>query len=131
VDAATVDPQQELHRLVYAASQGDLATLRAASSVDLLHQADYDGRTPLHLACAEGHAAVVRYLVVDVGVDARCKDRWGNTPHHEATKWRRKLVVGGAADAGTDGNAAKAVEEATLAAWDEACAWLQPEGAAV
>ena len=103
------DPQQELHRLVFAASRGDLTTLQSAASVDLLHQADYDGRTPLHLACAEGHAAVVRYLVVDVGVDAQCKDRWGNTPHHEASKWRRKLAGG-----------------TSEAAWDEVCVWLQP-----
>ena len=112
-DEQADDPQQELHRLVFAASRGNLATLRAASSTDLLHQADYDGRTPLHLACAEGHAAVVRYLALEVGVDTLCKDRWGNTPLHEATKWRRKLV-------GMEGDAS------AVAAWDEASAWLQP-----
>jgi ankyrin repeat protein len=40
---------------------------------------DYDGRTPLHLACEEGHLEVVKYLV-SVGADINCQDRWGTTP---------------------------------------------------
>lgn len=120
VGSTIVDSQHELHRLILAASKGDLATLQAASSTDLLYKADYDSRTPLHLACAEGHAAVVRYLVLDVGVDAQCKDRWGNTPHHEATKWRRKLVE-------TKG-AETEVGVAAVVVWDEVCTWLRAEG---
>lgn len=118
------DPQQELHRLVFAASRGDLDTLQSASSVDLLHQADYDGRTPLHLACAEGHAAVVRYLVADVGVDTQCKDRWGNTPHHEATKWRRKLV-----GQQTEEGATTEAGAAAVVVWDEVCTWFRSDEA--
>lgn len=90
-DGTEITPQQELHQLIYAASHGDLETLRNASSQDALHLHDYDGRTPLHLACVEGRSEVIRYLVTEVNVDVVCKDRWGNTPHHEASKWRRKL----------------------------------------
>ena len=98
-------PQQALHQLIYAASHGDLETLQNASRQDALHLHDYDGRTPLHLACAEGHSEVVQYLVTEVNVDVVCKDRWGNTPHHEASKWRRKLEE-------------QAASEETLKQWD-------------
>ena len=43
-------------RLLYAASQGDLDELRAALATGCNpNAADYDGRTALHLAAAEGH----------------------------------------------------------------------------
>ncbi len=38
--------------------------------------ADYDGRTALHLACAEGHLNVVRLLLEHCGVSHKVKDRW-------------------------------------------------------
>lgn len=82
-------PQNALHRVMYAASKGDVAVLRAADAATL-SEADYDGRTPLHLACAEGHGAAVKYLV-DAGVPTDPKDRWGNTPAHEASKHGAKL----------------------------------------
>ena len=37
---------------------------------------DYDKRTPLHLAAAEGHTDVVKFLIEDCGVDAEVKDRY-------------------------------------------------------
>lgn len=39
-----------------------------------LYQADYDGRTPFHLAAANGHIEVVRFLI-EGGVDPNVKDR--------------------------------------------------------
>lgn len=51
----------------------------------ILNMGDYDRRTPLHLAAAEGHVEMVEFLL-KVGVHANPKDRWGNTPIHEATK---------------------------------------------
>jgi len=39
---------------------------------------DYDGRSPLHVATAEGNKAVVEYLVKQ-GARADVADRWGNT----------------------------------------------------
>lgn len=37
--------------------------------------ADYDGRTALHLACAEGHLHVVKLLLEQCGVPLNPKDR--------------------------------------------------------
>jgi glutaminase len=45
--------------------------------------ADYDGRTPLHLAAAEGQPEVVRYLLA-AGAGPQPVDRWGGTPLSDA-----------------------------------------------
>ena len=39
-------------------------------------QGDYDQRTALHLAAAEGHVEVVRFLLEKCKVDPRPKDRY-------------------------------------------------------
>ena len=46
---------------------------------------DYDGRTPLHLACAEGKLASAQILVA-AGALLDCVDRWGLTPEKEARR---------------------------------------------
>ena len=51
----------------------------------LLDMGDYDKRCPLHLAAAEGHVDMLKYLL-SKGIDSAPKDRWGNTPFFEATK---------------------------------------------
>ncbi len=78
-DAATIE-------LIYAVSSGDLDAVRTfvARGVDL-GSCDYDLRTPLHLAAAEGHKDVVGYFV-EQGVSAEVRDRWGATPADEAMR---------------------------------------------
>ena len=51
----------------------------------LLDSADYDRRTCVHLAAAEGHEKVVNFLIAR-GATIHPKDRWGNTPVHEVRK---------------------------------------------
>jgi glutaminase len=72
--------------MIWAASCGDLNAMRrlVAQGVSL-EKADYDRRTPLHLAAAEGHDHVVQYLIAQ-GVDLDPQDRWGHTPLDEAVR---------------------------------------------
>jgi glutamate dehydrogenase len=45
---------------------------------------DYDGRTPFHLAAAEGHQHILEYLKDLPGATMNVRDRWGNTPLTDA-----------------------------------------------
>ncbi|KAM9484152.1 glutaminase kidney isoform, mitochondrial-like [Salvelinus alpinus] len=54
----------------------------ALSSMDM-EQRDYDSRTALHVAAAEGHAEVVRFLLEACKVNPVPIDRWDKTPMEE------------------------------------------------
>ncbi|KAA0715530.1 Glutaminase kidney isoform, mitochondrial [Triplophysa tibetana] len=71
--------------LLFAAYSGDMSALRrfALSSIDM-EQRDYDSRTALHVAAAEGHVEVVKFLLEACKVNPSPKDRWGYTPIDEA-----------------------------------------------
>ena len=47
--------------------------------------ADYDRRTALHLACANGHTETVRVLLA-AGADTGVRDNFGAQPLHEACR---------------------------------------------
>ena len=69
---------------IHAASRDDVDELkRLVAHGHHLDRADYDGRTPLHLASVEGQVAAVRYLLAQ-GVEREPLDRWGNTPLDDA-----------------------------------------------
>ena len=72
--------------LIYASYRGDLEAIKRyiIKGVDI-NQGDYDGRTALHLAAAEGHENCVSFLITN-GANARAKDRWGATPLDDAKK---------------------------------------------
>jgi hypothetical protein len=76
------------------------AIVSAGASVNC---AAYDGRTPLHLASAEGHADLVRYIIAAGGrPDAR--DRWGRTPLADAVAEGHAAVEHALRLAGSVGN---------------------------
>ena len=50
-----------------------------------VNSADYDQRTPLHLASCEGHLGVVSALI-ELGANVSCTDRWHCTPLDEARR---------------------------------------------
>jgi len=79
--------------LIWAASNGDLKEVRRlyAEGVDL-SMADYDGRTPLHLAASEGKTSVVEFLLRK-NVDTSAIDRWGGSPLDDAKKSGNKEVI--------------------------------------
>ena len=74
-----------LYQIIQFASNDEVEKLKALPDKSVFGSSDYDGRTPLHLACAEGHARVVRVLL-DAGVKVGAADRWGNTPLDEARR---------------------------------------------
>ncbi|XP_055027930.1 60 kDa lysophospholipase isoform X2 [Misgurnus anguillicaudatus] len=76
-----------------AAKIGDIEALEAIKEMGAdLSMADYDGRTPLHIAACDGHLKVVQYLLSQ-GATVYAKDRFGNTPLRNAVRFRHKDVV--------------------------------------
>ncbi|KAH8071808.1 serine/threonine kinase [Aureococcus anophagefferens] len=101
-------------RLLEAAKRGDVGGIRAllASGVDV-NGGDYDKRTALHLAAAEGHADAVRFLIDEkAAIDAHGAAETGRRPRassaadavgalceaarHGDTATLRELIDGGA-----------------------------------
>ena len=63
-----------------AAATGDLEGLRQrAPHTEVNAVANYEGRTPLHLAASFGSSEAVTFLI-ELGADVSAADRWGNTP---------------------------------------------------
>ena len=79
--------------LCWAASEGDLHEIKrlTANGMDL-NESDYDGRTALHLACANGHVNIINYLAKK-GVNLSAKDNMGNTPLDDAKLSDNKQVI--------------------------------------
>ncbi|XP_050989148.1 60 kDa lysophospholipase [Labeo rohita] len=76
-----------------AAKNGDIEALEAIRDMGTdLNKANYDGRTPLHIAACEGQVNVVEYLL-GKGVSIYAKDRFGDTPLRNAILLRHKDVV--------------------------------------
>jgi ankyrin repeat protein len=81
-------------RLCRAAARGDLEALRKCIVAEgvRVNACDYDRRSALHLAAAEGHASVAEFLV-GARADVNARDRWGNTPLRDAERgWHVKVV---------------------------------------
>uniref|UniRef100_A0A8C4IIY7 glutaminase n=1 Tax=Dicentrarchus labrax TaxID=13489 RepID=A0A8C4IIY7_DICLA len=88
------DPNKSVVNLMFAAYSGDVSSLRrfALSAVDM-EQTDYDSRTALHIAAAEGHVEAVIFLTEICKVNPHMKDRWGNTPIDDAMQFGHDVVV--------------------------------------
>ncbi|XP_042348133.1 glutaminase kidney isoform, mitochondrial [Plectropomus leopardus] len=88
------DPNKSVVNLMFAAYSGDLSALRrfALSAVDM-EQRDYDSRTALHIAAAEGHVEAVVFMTEICKVNPHMKDRWGNTPLDDAMQFGHDVVV--------------------------------------
>lgn len=72
--------------LIFYASTGNLKEIRRLVALGKdINAPDYDRRTALHLACAEGHLDAVKYLVVH-GARKDIKDRFGNDAVAEAER---------------------------------------------
>ncbi|KAH8054773.1 3',5'-cyclic-nucleotide phosphodiesterase [Aureococcus anophagefferens] len=86
----------ELQRTVSlwdAAALGDVDLCKDALALLDVDAADYDSRTALHYAAAEGHYDCVLYLVDVAGASTDCLDRYGNTPLSVALRQKRQSCV--------------------------------------
>ena len=57
------------------------------------HAHDYDGRTPAHLASAEGHLDVLSYLIKTHHINVNAQDKFGNTVLADAVHHKKQSVV--------------------------------------
>jgi len=99
-DAKRIDPRIPVARwrashvseALWAASKGDIRTLERLHAEQYnLESGDYDRRTPMHLAAAEGHREVVDFLLKQ-GVSPK-PDRWGGYPVVDALNAGHTEVV--------------------------------------
>ena len=99
-DTDRIDPKLPIARwranscgeAIWAASNGDVRTLeRLVSQQRDLEAGDYDIRTPLHLASAEGQIEVVKYLLSQ-GVKP-IPDRWGGYPISDARNNNHQEII--------------------------------------
>lgn len=90
-DSRRADPRVPMARwrasncseALWAASKGDIRTLERLYSEQFnLQEGDYDKRTPMHLAAAEGHIEVIKFLLERD--NKPLPDRWGGYPMADA-----------------------------------------------
>jgi lysophospholipase len=55
-------------------------------------QSDYDKRTALHIAAAEGHIEVVKYLVTN-GASVHARDRYDHVPLDDAIRFGHHDII--------------------------------------
>ncbi|XP_073470025.1 glutaminase liver isoform, mitochondrial isoform X1 [Aquarana catesbeiana] len=86
--------QKTVVNLLFAAYSGDVSAMRrfALSAMDM-EQKDYDSRTALHVAAAEGHLEVVKFLIEGCRVNPFVEDRWGNTALQDAIRFEQQDVA--------------------------------------
>jgi len=78
--------------LIDACHRGDLERVKqlVAEGVDV-NQGDYDRRTPMHLAAADGNLEVVKFLV-EHNANVNVIDRFGHSPLYDALRGGKTCV---------------------------------------
>lgn len=88
-----VDEAAQGSMLIVAASKNSILQMRELLDMGVSpNSVDYDKRSALHIACAEGHEEAVELLLAR-GAEANVKDRFGLTPLDEAVKSRKDSLV--------------------------------------
>lgn len=85
---------QQIVTLLFGAYNGDVSALRRQFLLGVdMNQADYDGRTALHISAAEGHLDCVAFLIETCGVYPAPEDRWKFTPLDDAMRFNHERVA--------------------------------------
>ncbi|GMS82225.1 hypothetical protein PENTCL1PPCAC_4400 [Pristionchus entomophagus] len=101
-DSKKVDPRRRVTSrdtelvvsLLFAAKMGDFDAIRRMYLNGLnMEMVDYDNRTAMHVAAAEGHANIVKFLVTQAKCNFQPRDRWGRTPLDDARQFRHDAVI--------------------------------------
>ncbi|XP_030324548.1 ankyrin repeat domain-containing protein 7-like, partial [Calypte anna] len=109
--ASTSGPELEekdLNKLHHAAAHGHLSWLRRWRwwmEIWGIDRRDRENRTPLHLACANGHTEVARFLLKH-GSQLDAVDNFGRTPLMKAVQLREQDCVTFLLEHGADPNLA-------------------------
>jgi len=99
--------EEEITKLNEFCSKGNLDRVKYLTSLGAdPNQGDYDGRTPFHLAAAEGHLEVLQYLCSLPNADWNQMDRWANTPLNDAEIAENANIVEFLKSFGTDASRA-------------------------
>ena len=108
---------QKAGELIWAASKGDYGAIHRLVIRGFDQDvADYDGRTPMHLAAAEGRTRVVEYFASN-GASMNPVDRWGHTPLDDAVRHGHLDIAQLLAENGAiGGSRASATQTASAAA---------------
>ncbi|VDI29995.1 60kDa lysophospholipase [Mytilus galloprovincialis] len=91
-----VSDEAKIFMFLNKAYRGDLKAIKRFLVTDktLLEKCNYDKRTALHLAVAEGHKELVTFIMKKLDDDKINKtDRWGITPEHEALRNGREDMI--------------------------------------
>ncbi|KAF8362812.1 glna-1, partial [Pristionchus pacificus] len=101
-DSKKVDPRRRVTSrdtelvvsLLFAAKMGDFDAIRRMYLNGLnMEMVDYDNRTAMHVAAAEGHTNIVKFLVIQAKCNFQPRDRWGRTPLDDARQFRHDTVI--------------------------------------
>jgi len=88
--------------MCFAACDGDDAAIQKLLAKGVSpNVSDYDRRTALHIAAAEGNLSTVQ-LLISAGADVLAKDRWGHTPIDGAHESTHKEIMAALRTAGTN-----------------------------
>ncbi|KAG5845807.1 hypothetical protein ANANG_G00143110 [Anguilla anguilla] len=84
--------EKDLSKIHKAASSGDLSKLKQLAKKNDLSQLDKENRTPLHIACANGHVEIVQFLVESKAKLNLC-DNQNRSPLMKAVQCQQERCV--------------------------------------